>query len=166
MGSNSFFTSETDGQNPAGRRPIFPSVSTIFSYCPNVSLIVPPIYNSYKYPPSLAYNCNMGENRKHAQDITNCFCRGTPSFVSGVIRHFIYPQNQSTPVKINKVPASKKMTFIPSNSLILGPFCVILNSVPLKKTGSLLWRAPILSLINTFRAMPVHVSQDYDNGSL
>ena len=83
-----------------------------------------------------------------------------------VIRHFIYPQNQSTPVKINKVPASKKMTFIPSNSLILGPFCVILNSVPLKKTGSLLWRAPILSLINTFRAMPVHVSQDYDNGSL
>ena len=60
----------------------------------------------------------------------------------------------------------RKMTFIPSNSLILGPFCVILNSVPLKKTGSLLWRAQILSLINTFRAMPVHVSQDYDNGSL
>lgn len=68
--------------------------------------------------------------------------------------------------QINQSPSIKKYDAIPVTFFDTGTFCVILNSVPLKKTGSLLCRAPILSLTNTPRAMPLHVPQDYDNGSL
>ena len=68
--------------------------------------------------------------------------------------------------QINQSPGIKKYDCIPVTFFDTGTFYVILDSVPLKKTGPLLSRAPILSLIHTHRAMPLHVLQDYDNGSL
>ena len=60
-----------------------------------------------------------------------------------VILHFIYSQNHSTHVKFNKAPASNKMTFIPSDSLIPEPFMLPLSRTNEKRQASTVQSRPV-----------------------
>ena len=62
---------------------------------------------------------------------------------SNVIQHFIYPQNHSTYVKFNKAPASNKVTYIPSDSLIPEPFMLLLSRTNEKRQASTVQSRPV-----------------------
>lgn len=60
-----------------------------------------------------------------------------------VILHFIYSQNHSTHVKFNKAPASNKVTYIPSDSLIPEPFMLPLSRTNEKRQASTVQSRPV-----------------------
>ena len=61
----------------------------------------------------------------------------------GVIQHFIYSQNHSIHVKFNKAPASNKVTYIPSDSLIPEPFMLPLSRTNEKRQASTVQSRPV-----------------------
>lgn len=60
-----------------------------------------------------------------------------------VIQHFIYSQNHSIHVKFNKAPASNKVTYIPSDSLIPEPFMLPLSRTNEKRQASTVQSRPV-----------------------
>lgn len=66
-----------------------------------------------------------------------------PSDTYTVILHFIYSQNHTTHVKFNKAPASNKVTYIPSDSLIPEPFMLPLSRTNEKRQASTVQSRPV-----------------------
>ena len=60
-----------------------------------------------------------------------------------VIQHFIYSQNHSIHVKFNKAPASNKVTYIPSDSLIPEPFMLPLSRTNEKRQATTVQSRPV-----------------------